>query len=57
MQGLGEEGGEGWVKGKQGNPKGGKTSLRRLLFLFGAPEKWIVGIADEMCELGLVKGG
>lgn len=35
---LGEEGAEGWVEGKQGSPKGGRTLLGRLLFPFGAPE-------------------
>lgn len=46
VRGLGEEGAEGWVEGKQGSPKGGRTLLGRLLFPFGAAEKWIVGIVD-----------
>lgn len=38
VRGLGEEGAEGWVEGKQGSPKGGRNLLGRLLFPFGAAE-------------------
>lgn len=56
VRGLREEGAEGWVEGKQGSPKGGRTLLGRLLSPFGAPETEQWGLLIKCVSSGWLQG-